>query len=108
MENNKNKNHSRDHLTHPGRPPKKSYNPNQLMQELIIITVDVYHNTHEIKSTAIELDMAPAKQGEETADHRQGLSLPRDRTDPVPLGKGQNDGRDTGNHRFEQGIGRIR
>lgn len=44
-----------------GRPPKKSYNPEKLMQELIDTVAEVYQATNEIKATAIELDLPPNK-----------------------------------------------
>ncbi len=44
-----------------GRPPKKSYNPQKVMQELIMTTVEVYHSTREIKATALELSLPPNK-----------------------------------------------
>lgn len=36
-----------------GRPPKKSYDPEFLMQELISTVTEVYQHTNEIKATAI-------------------------------------------------------
>lgn len=50
-----NKSHSR------GRPPKKEYNPSLLMQELLDVVIEVYHNTNEIKATALELSLPPNK-----------------------------------------------
>lgn len=44
-----------------GRPPKKEYDPEVLMQELINIVTEVYHNTNEIKATATELCLPPHK-----------------------------------------------
>lgn len=44
-----------------GRPPKKEYDPELLMQELIDIVSEVYQATNEIKATAIELDLPPNK-----------------------------------------------
>lgn len=44
-----------------GRPPKKDYNPEALMQELIDTAVEIYHTTGEIKATAIELSLPPNK-----------------------------------------------
>ena len=44
-----------------GRPPKKDYDPESLMQELIDMVTEVYHNTNEIKATAIELALPPHK-----------------------------------------------
>lgn len=45
-----------------GRPLlKKEYDPEALMQELINAVTEVYHNTNEIKATAIELSLPPNK-----------------------------------------------
>lgn len=44
-----------------GRPPKKSYDPEILMQELIDTVTEVYQHTNEIKATAIELSLPPNK-----------------------------------------------
>lgn len=44
-----------------GRPPKKDYDPESLMQELIDTVSEVYNNTNEIKATAIELSLPPHK-----------------------------------------------
>lgn len=57
MENQNSQNHS--HIR--GRPPKKSYDPELLMQELINVVSEVYQATNEIKSTAIELKLPPNK-----------------------------------------------
>lgn len=46
---------------HRGRPPKKSYDPESLMQELINTVVEVYDSTQEIKATALELSLPPNK-----------------------------------------------
>lgn len=44
-----------------GRPSKKSYEPEALMQELIDAVVEVYKSTNEIKATAAELSFPPNK-----------------------------------------------
>ena len=44
-----------------GRPPKKEYDPELLMQELIDTAVEVYQATNEIKATAIELELPSNK-----------------------------------------------
>ena len=44
-----------------GRPSKKSYDPEILMQELIDTVAEIYQNTEEIKATAIELSLPPNK-----------------------------------------------
>lgn len=44
-----------------GRPPKKDYDAEALMQELINAVAEVYQATNEIKATAIELDLPPNK-----------------------------------------------
>ncbi len=44
-----------------GRPPKKDYDPNFLMQELIETVTEIYHDTNEIKATAAELSLPPHK-----------------------------------------------
>lgn len=44
-----------------GRPPKKSYDPALFMQELIDTVTEVYHDTNEIKATALELSLPPNK-----------------------------------------------
>lgn len=44
-----------------GRPSKKDYDPNHLMQELIKMVTEIYHNTNEIKATATELSLPPHK-----------------------------------------------
>lgn len=56
----KNQNHQNYSRTR-GRPPKKSYNPEKLMQELIDTVAEVYQATNEIKATAIELSLPPNK-----------------------------------------------
>lgn len=44
-----------------GLPPKKDYDPESLMQELIDMVTEVYHNTNEIKATSIEISLPPHK-----------------------------------------------
>lgn len=44
-----------------GRPPKKDYDSNALMQELIDIVTEVYQKSHEIKATAMELSLPANK-----------------------------------------------
>lgn len=44
-----------------GRPPKKDYDSNALMQELIDIVAEVYQKIQEIKATAMELSLPPNK-----------------------------------------------
>ncbi|MGN0263578.1 MAG: hypothetical protein ACI4DX_04195 [Oliverpabstia sp.] len=44
-----------------GCPPKKDYDPESLMQELIDTVTEVYHNTNEIKATVIEISLPPHK-----------------------------------------------
>lgn len=44
-----------------GRPPKKEYNPEVLMQELIDTVAEIYQEKKEIKATALELSLPPNK-----------------------------------------------
>jgi len=44
-----------------GRPPKKDYDPEALMQELIDTAAEIYREKREIKATALELDLPPGK-----------------------------------------------
>ena len=44
-----------------GRPPKKEYDPEALMQELIATTAEIYQEKKEIKATALELSLPPNK-----------------------------------------------
>lgn len=44
-----------------GRPPKKYYDADTLMQELIDTVTEVYQNTNKIKATATELSLLPNK-----------------------------------------------
>ena len=44
-----------------GRPPKKEYDPEALMQELIATTAEIYQEKKEIKATALELSLSPNK-----------------------------------------------
>lgn len=55
MENQNNWNKQDQNHSHTlGHPPKKSYDPNILMKELLNAVTEVYHDTNEIKATAIE------------------------------------------------------
>lgn len=44
-----------------GRPPKKFYDSDLLMGELIDTVSEVYQSTNEIKATALELSLPPNK-----------------------------------------------
>lgn len=44
-----------------GRPPKKDYDPEALMRELIDTASEIYQEKREIKATALELDLPPGK-----------------------------------------------
>ena len=44
-----------------GRPPKKDYDPEALMQELIVTAAEIYREKGEIKATALELSLPPGK-----------------------------------------------
>ena len=44
-----------------GRPPKKDYDPEALMQELIDTAAEIYQEKREIKATALELNLPPGK-----------------------------------------------
>ena len=44
-----------------GRPPKKEYDPEALMQELIDTVAGIYQEKQEIKATALELSLPPNK-----------------------------------------------
>ena len=44
-----------------GRPPKKDYDPEALMRELIDTAAEIYQEKREIKATAQELDLPPGK-----------------------------------------------
>lgn len=44
-----------------GRPPKKDYDPEALMRELIDTAAEIYQEKGEIKATAQELDLPPGK-----------------------------------------------
>ena len=44
-----------------GRPPKKDYDPEVLMRELIDTAAEIYQEKREIKATALELDLPPGK-----------------------------------------------
>lgn len=44
-----------------GRPPKKDYDPEALMRELVDTAAEIYQEKGEIKATAQELDLPPGK-----------------------------------------------
>ena len=44
-----------------GRPPKKDYDPETLMRELIDTAAEIYREKREIKATALELSLPPGK-----------------------------------------------
>ena len=44
-----------------GRPPKKDYDPEALMRELIDTAAEIYREKGEIKATALELGLPPGK-----------------------------------------------
>lgn len=44
-----------------GRPPKKNYDPEVLMRELLDAAAEIYHEKGEIKATALELSLPPNK-----------------------------------------------
>lgn len=44
-----------------GRPPKKEYDPEALMEELIDTAAEIYREKGEIKATALELSLPPNK-----------------------------------------------
>ena len=44
-----------------GRPPKKDYDPEVLMQDLLGTAVEIYQEKKEIKATALELSLPPNK-----------------------------------------------
>ena len=44
-----------------GRPPKKDYDAEALMRELIDTAAEIYREKGEIKATALELDLPPGK-----------------------------------------------
>ena len=44
-----------------GRPPRKDYDPEALMRELIDTAAEIYQEKGEIKATAQELDLPPGK-----------------------------------------------
>lgn len=44
-----------------GRPPKKDYDSEALMQELINTVAEIYKEKKEIKATALELSLPPNK-----------------------------------------------
>ena len=44
-----------------GRPPKKDYDPDALMLEMIDTAAEIYREKGEIKATALELDLPPGK-----------------------------------------------
>ena len=44
-----------------GRPPKKNYDPEVLMRELLDAAAEIYHEKGEIKATALELSLRPIR-----------------------------------------------
>lgn len=44
-----------------GRSPKKEYDPEALMQELIDTVAEIYQEKQEIKATALEMSLPPNK-----------------------------------------------
>ena len=44
-----------------GRPPKKDYDPETLMRELIDTAAEIYREKREFKATALELSLPPGK-----------------------------------------------
>lgn len=44
-----------------GRPSKKNFDPNSLMQELLNTVTEVYRTTNKINLTALELSLPPNK-----------------------------------------------
>ena len=44
-----------------GRPPKKDYDPDALMRELLDTAAEIYREKGEIKATALELGLPPGK-----------------------------------------------
>ncbi len=44
-----------------GRPPKKDYDPEAMMRELIDTAAEIYREKGEIKATALELSLPPGK-----------------------------------------------
>ena len=56
-----NQNQPPDHSHIRGRPPKKSYNPEKMMQELTDAVTEIYCEKLKIKATALELELAPNK-----------------------------------------------
>ena len=55
------KNDNSNMLLKRGRPPKKDYDPDALMRELIDTTAEIYREKGEIKATALELSLPPGK-----------------------------------------------
>lgn len=44
-----------------GRPPKRDYDPEALMRELIDTATEIYREKGEIKAAAVELSLPPNK-----------------------------------------------
>lgn len=57
-----------------GRPPKKDYDAEALMQELIDTVTEVYQTTNEIKATAMELFL-PLNEVKKAADHGRCIEI---------------------------------
>lgn len=55
------KNQKSNTILNRGRPPKKDYDPEILMWELLDTVAEVYRTTREIKATALELSLPPNK-----------------------------------------------
>lgn len=55
------KNQKSNTILRRGRPPKKDYDPEALMRELIDAVSEVYRTIREIKATALELSLPPNK-----------------------------------------------
>lgn len=55
------KNDNSNTLLKRGRPPKKDYDPEALMRELIDTAAEIYREKGEIKATALELGLPPGK-----------------------------------------------
>lgn len=78
MENKKN-HHGRKPGRKPGRPPHNpDYDPEELMRELLDMAVEVYNVTHEIKATAVELDL-PANKVKKLLITAEVISYPEAR-----------------------------
>lgn len=76
-----------------GRPPKKDYDPEVLMRELIDTVSEVYRTTREIKATALELSLPPNKVKKLLITGGDS-DLSGDRTDSGSHAAGKNHGGD--------------